>query len=78
MKNGTLHYQEEKCTLKSEEYTQFPHLFHGPLDNEPLPACFEASEASPMLNKAEGLWRWLMPGNKPNMPDTHYQEAFAA
>jgi len=26
-----------------------PHLFHGPIDNEPLMACFLASEAS--LNK---------------------------
>jgi hypothetical protein len=42
--------------------TRFPHLFHDPLDNKPLPACLLASEASSMLNKAEGLWRWLMPG----------------
>jgi len=41
---------------------RFPHLFHDPLDNEPLPACLLASEASSTLNKAEGLWRWLMPG----------------
>jgi len=62
MKNATRDYLVVKCTLKSEEYTKFPHLFHGPLDNKPLPACLQASEASPMLNKAGGLWRWLMPG----------------
>jgi hypothetical protein len=51
-----------KWTLKSEERAKFPHLFHDPLDNEPPPACLQASEASPMLNKAEGLWRRLMSG----------------
>jgi len=43
--------------LKSEECTKFPHLFHGPLDNEPLMACLMASEAPPMLNKQKGFVR---------------------
>jgi len=41
--------------LKSEEYTKFPHLFHGPLDNEPPTACLEASGPSPILNKEDRL-----------------------
>jgi hypothetical protein len=39
------------CKLKSEKYTGFrinsdnyPHLFHCPLDNEPLMACLLASK----------------------------------
>jgi len=64
--------------LKNEKYTKFPHLFHGPLDNEPLPACLKASGASPMLNRERGFAGWMMPGGQPNMPDSHYQEAFAA
>jgi len=28
--------------LKSEKRTKSSHLFHEPLDNEPLPACMKA------------------------------------
>lgn len=35
---------------------QLPHLFHGPLANEPLTACLKASLAAPILNKVEGRW----------------------
>jgi hypothetical protein len=34
--------------------------------------------ASPMLNEEQGFGEWMMPGRQPGMPDTHYQEAFAA
>jgi len=64
--------------LKSEKCTEFPHLFHDPLDNEPPPACLKASRAPPMPSKEKGSGEWMMPGGQPNMPDTHYQEAFAA
>jgi len=62
MKNVIWHYQEVKCTLKSEKCTEFPHLFHGPLDNEPPPACLQTSRPSPMLNKEQGFGEWMMPG----------------
>jgi hypothetical protein len=38
----------------------------------------EGITASPMLNKEQGFAGWMMPGGQPSMPDTHYQEAFAA
>ena len=42
--------------LKMDIKVQFPHLFHGPLANEPLTACLKASLAAPILNNAKGLW----------------------
>jgi hypothetical protein len=39
-----------------------PHLFHDPLDNEPLMACVQTSPAPPMLNREYGFEEWLMPG----------------
>jgi len=49
--------------LKSEEYTKFPYLFHSTLDNEPLTACLEASQAPPILNEKKGAGGWMMPRN---------------
>jgi len=49
---------------RREKCAKTPHLFHGPLDNEPLPACKQASRASPMLNREQGYGEWVMPGSK--------------
>jgi hypothetical protein len=39
---------------------------------------FEGITASPMLNGEQDSGEWMMPEGQPIMPDTHYQEAFAA
>jgi hypothetical protein len=38
----------------------------------------EGITASPMLNEEQGFVGWMISGGQPSMPDTHYQEAFAA
>jgi hypothetical protein len=37
------------------EVPWLPHLFHGPLDNKPLMACFGASTAPYIAEYEEGL-----------------------
>ena len=74
-----MHLEKRKIYQKGHENDVRPHLFHGPLDNEPLTACLKASGAPPILNKAEGL-RKVDDARKKSLTcrTTHYQEAFAA
>jgi hypothetical protein len=50
-----------RISLKNFEYT-FPYFFHGPLDNESLTACVQASPAPPILKFKHAFQAWMMPG----------------
>ena len=56
-----IHYIANYASLKGNYISLQPHLFHGPLDDEPLMACVKTSLATPILNKKWGFEAWLMP-----------------